>query len=78
MEAPGITIIRQAITVAIITKKALMRIIIVAAINTKTMNIIIIIITRSISIIEMQTVFHLSAVAQLLQEAQEGIDMAGS
>jgi hypothetical protein len=58
MEAPGIAIIQQAITVAIITKRALMRIIIVAAINTKTMNIIIII-TRSISIIEMQTVFHL-------------------
>jgi hypothetical protein len=57
MEAPGIVIIWQAITVAIITKKALMRIIIVAAINTKTMNIIIN--TRSVSIIEMQTVFHL-------------------
>jgi hypothetical protein len=57
MEAQGIAIIRQAITVAIITKRALMRIIIVAAINTKTMNIIII--TRSVAMIEMQTVFHL-------------------
>ncbi len=58
MEAQGIAIIRQAITVAIITKRVLMRIIIVAAINTKTMNIIIII-TRSVAMIEMQTVFHL-------------------